>query len=498
MRVFLLYPPGEMYQRGEDRCQISIKSSTANAMRACNDLGYIASVLRKYGDEVFLKDYATEGLPYRDYLTDIQRFHPDVLILSTTNATIYSDIGIINRTISETGKKCKVILKGAIFFDAPKKLMEIVDLSNVDVLVGGEIEWVIGDVVHQSKAYNEIPCIIYKENGNWVKTDFSKYNEDLDSIPFPARDLMRNELYVRPDTGEAMATIQTGHGCPSNCIYCLTPKISGRRLRLRSPRNVLEEMEECYHKYGIKNFFFRADTFTYQKEWVLELCGLLRKSDMYGKIQYTANSRVKPLSKEVLHAMKDTGCFMVAFGLETGDPDTMERIRKGVEVDDNYKAIRMAKEAGIPVLGFFMMGFPWETAEHLKKTRRFILSTDCDFIEIHMALPYYGTELYGQCQEAKVLEKNLYGNDIFHASTTGTKYVAAKELLKFRRNTILMFYLRPKYILKKLAECKGNLGVFGRYVKYGFRMLGNMFFQSEKGIRLPRYHQNIQRERRYK
>ena len=92
---------------------------------------------------------------------------------------------------------------------------------------------------------------MYKENNCWIKTKFDDWNTDLDSLPFPSRDLMENKLYLRPDTKEVQATISTSRGCPSNCIFCLTPKISGRKLRLRSVENIYEELYECYSKYNI-------------------------------------------------------------------------------------------------------------------------------------------------------------------------------------------------------------------------------------------------------
>lgn len=476
MKVFVFYPPGNLYQRGEDRCVIDVKSSTANAMRACNDLGYMAAVLRGYGDDVFLMDYATENKTLDEYIRDIKAFQPDVIILSTTNTTIYKDIEIINTTYEKTGFNGRSILKGAIFFNAPMSMLNSLELQNIDVLIGGEVEWVIADVVHELKPSKDIPCIIYRrDDGSWEKTDFTKYNDNLDSVPFPARDLMNNSLYIRPDTGEPMATIQTGHGCPSNCIYCLTPHISGKMLRLRSPQNVLEEMKECFHKYGIRNFFFRADTFTYNGQWVLDLCEGIKNSELYGKIGYTANSRVKPLTEDVLQAMKDTGCFTIAFGLETGSKHTMERIRKGVTVEDNYRAVSMAKKIGIPVLGFFMMGFPWEDKKDLLSTRKMMFDLDCDYIEIHVPLPYYGTELYDQCKNASVLGDSLIGLDIFHVSTIGTQSVSAKELTKYRKNTIMRYYLRPKYIFRKVWECRKNPKVFANYFQYGMRLVSNYF-----------------------
>lgn len=472
-KVLLCYPSGDLYQRGEDRCQSNIKSSTSTSMRACNDLGYMTSILRD-DHEVMLKDYQTEGLSLDVMYSDIKSFKPDCIVMSTTNATVFEDIKIINKILCLYHRKVKVVLKGAIFFDAEFSLLQCLDLCNIDVLVGGEIDWVIKDIVEKDDL-SGVAGIFYKSDGKWIKNDFTCWNTDLDSIPFPARDLMKNELYTRPDTGEPMATIQTSRGCPSRCIYCLSPKISGKNVRFRSPENVFEELLECYEKYNISNFFFKADTFTINKEWVLKLCDLIKGSKLNGKIHYTANSRVKPLSKEVLQAMKDTGCFNIAFGFETGSEETMYKIKKGVSVEDNYKAMKMCKEVGIPVFGFFMIGFPWEDKKHLEDTKKLIFDLNCDFIEVHIALPYYGSEFYDLCKLEEVLSENVIGVDYFHSSTKGTKYLTSDELLKFRNNLLLKYHCRPSYIFKKFVGCGLNPKIIKNYVKFGIRMLKNIF-----------------------
>ena len=447
-KVMLIYPPGEMFQRGEDRCQSNIKSSTSTSMRACNDLGYAAAILRS-NHEIFLKDYQTENISYAEFKNDVLIFNPDFILISTTNGSIFNDITIINKIIKDTKIKAKIILKGALFFDAPSDLLTKLNLKNIDFLIGGEIDYCIGDIVDNKKKYKDIIGIFYKENGKFYKTDFTKWNYNLDNIPFPARDLMKNELYTRPDTQETMATIQTSRGCPSACIYCLSPKISGKCIRFRSPENVFEEIKECYYKYKIKNFFFKADTFTFHKEWTLKLCNLIKTSKLNGKIHYTVNSRVKPLSKEVLKALKDTGCFTIAFGFETGNQETMKKIKKGVSLEDNYRAVKWAKEVGLPVYGFFMIGFPWEKKSHIMDTKKMIYNLDCDFLEVHIALPYYGSEFYEICKNENVLNDNVIGTDYFHSSTKGTKYLSNKELLHFRKQILLGYHIRPKYIIRK-------------------------------------------------
>ena len=468
--ILLFYPPGEQFQRGEDRCQSNIRKSTATSMRACNDLGYMSAVLKEHN--TFIRDYATENASMDDFINDIERIHPDYLVLSTTNATIFYDLEVIK----EAKKHCnaKIILKGAIFYDVPEELLSLLHLEDVDVLIGSEAEFLLPDIMN-GKNLREIPCIFYKEDGIWHKNLFNQWFEDLDALPFPDRNKMKNELYIRPDTGEPMATIQTSRGCPSACIYCLSPQISGKKIRYRSPENVMKELEECYFKYGIKNFFFKADTFTFNQEWTLKLCKLIKESELYGKIAYTANSRVKPLSQEVLNAMYDTGCFTIAFGFETGNEETMKKIKKGATIEDNRKAMQYAKKSGIPVYGFYMIGFPWETKTHIKDTEKLIFELNCDFLEVHIALPYYGSQFYDLCKQEEVLEESSIGTDYFHSSTKGTKYLSNEELLKIRRSILLRYHLRPSYIFKKLKQSKLSIKILKNYFKFGMRLILNLF-----------------------
>ena len=263
-RILLIYPPGKAYQRGEDRAQCSIEDSAVVTIHACNDLGYAAAVLRNKQYEVLLRDYQTEQTSFDAIEAEIKTFLPDVILISTTNATILSDIAFV-AWVKEF-HSCQFIIKGAIFFDIAQELLETLDLKHVDYLIGGEIDTVIGELadgIFQKRELDDIPGILYKKQEGWVKNAFDTWCCDLDSIPFPARDLMKNELYIRPDTGKPMATIQVSRGCPSNCTYCLTPIISGKKLRKRSVENIFAEVEECYYQYGISDFFFKADTYNF-------------------------------------------------------------------------------------------------------------------------------------------------------------------------------------------------------------------------------------------
>ena len=481
-KVMLLYPPGKAYQRSEDRAQCNLDESAVATVHACNDIGYAAAVLRKRNYGVFLRDYQTEKTSLEEVKNDILRFLPDIIVISTTNATILSDLEFISWI--KNFHSCEFIVKGAIFFDTPDEILETLDLDNVNYLIGGEIDTIIGDlvdcIVRKNADLDNIPGIIYKKDGVFKKTDYSCWCNNLDDIPFPARDLMKNELYPRPDTGEPMATIQVSKGCPSACTYCLTPVISGKTVRKRSVENIFAEIEECYYKYGIKNFFFKADTFTIDAEWASALCDLIINSELHGKIEFTANSRVKPLEYELLQKLKEAGCFTIAVGFESGSNDTLKRIKKGTTKEDNLRAAKLIKKAGLPLFGFFMIGFPWETKEDIIETLEFIFDIDPDFIEVHIAMPYYGTDLYSQCIEYGTVNRNAWGNDYFSPNTIGTQTVTMDEIQEIRNKYLLKFYLRPRYLIKKVFYCLHKPIILKNYIKHGIKLLKTIFRKNNR------------------
>ncbi len=474
--IALVYPAGLMFQRGEDRCQSNINSSTATSMRACNDLGYAAAVLKQKGFDVFLKDYQTENLTFDDMLADLTDRRCAMMMLATTNATVFSDLAVVAKIKKALPELC-VVLKGAIFFDPEDGLLAQLDLTDVDYLIGGESDFIIGDLAaaHFGDRSNlaAIGGILHRDGGKWVKTDFTHWHDDLDDLPFPDRTLMNNALYLRPDTQEKQATITTSRGCPSNCVYCLTPRISGKRLRLRSPENIFAEIRECYEKFGIRNFFFKSDTFTINKAWTTALCDLIIASPLNGKIEWVANSRVNPIDQETLVKMKQAGCWLVAFGFESGSPESLEKMKKGATVEQNKAAAAMAKRAGLQVYGFYLIGFPWEGMEHLRQTADLMFEIDADYVELHIATPFYGTKLYDMAKADGLINESVLGRDYFNAPTIGTNRLSIADVERFRKGIILRYHLRPSYIWRKLRSAITKPRVLKNYFRFGWRLIKN-------------------------
>ncbi len=481
-KIMVVHPPGRLFQRGEDRCQVNLEASVAQSLRACNDLGYAASALLKENYEVKLRDYQGESASENDFFNDLEIFNPDMLVMSITDTTIFQDLELIERIKKHYNPI--IVLKGVIFWDYNQDFINELNLDKVDYLIGAELEFSISKLadfaLKSSGDIKEIANLFYKnKEGKFIPTKFGQWEHDLDKIIFPARDLMNNDLYTRPDTGEAMATIQTSRGCPCSCIFCLVGSVSGKKVRFRSPENVFDEIVECYKKYNIKNFFFRSDCFTIDENWTRELCKLIINSDLWKKIEFTANSRVNPLKKETLEIMKKAGCFLVAFGCESGSEDTMKRIKKGATVQDNLQAIKWTKELGLESFGMFVIGFPWETKKHFRETKKFINEANPDFVEINLAIPFRGTNLYDLCIE-NFKNNNLFGTDFYNPKISINPNFTINELINIRRNILLTYYLKPSYILNKIFKTISNrkYKVLKNYIFYGVSMIKRLVFKS--------------------
>ena len=473
-KALLFNPPVGLYQRGEDRCQAEVDGSSATSLRPPNDLGYLAAMVRQIGVVPFIADYPAEKKLWRHFEEDIKTIRPDFLVMSITTPTIKDDMKAFVLA-KELIPGIFTIAKGAHFYTCNKDDLKDPMYGAMDVAIVGEAETVINNLVRAKREETELSKakgILFKNHpGQIVQTEDEPFWLDLDKIPFPARDLMKNHLYARPDTGEPQATIQTSRGCPSRCIFCLSPLISGMKLRERSVGNVIAEIEECVNKYRIRNFFFRADTFTMNKKSVIELCKEIvsRKLD----IAWVANSRVNTVDEERLEWMKKAGCWLVAFGIESGNDEIQHRIKKGTTQAQAREAVRLCKKLGIKTYGFYLIGFPWETHEMIMDTLNLARELQCNFSEIHIAIPYEGTEFYQIAQDLGILTEKAVGHNYFSNPAIGTLHVTKDELIEMRKKALRSLYLNPRYIASTLYHIR-SLEEVKNYTRYGVRLLKNL------------------------
>jgi radical SAM superfamily enzyme YgiQ (UPF0313 family) len=292
--------------------------------------------------------------------------------------------------------------------------------------------------------------------------------EDLDAIPYPARHLARNEFYRRPDTGELQTTLVTNRGCPFHCIYCLANQVSGTKNRYRSVANVIGEIRECVERYGIRNFLFRSDLFTQNKSWVIELCQAIIAEKL--DIEWACNSRVDTLSEEALGWMKAAGCWIIAFGVESGDQETLDRINKKSKVEDAFKAVRMVREAGLKSSVYLLMGLPWDTSALIDKQVSYARALDPDFLEIFYVYPFPGTRLYELAVQEGLIRDGEIPLEAYAGPAMPGLHLSVDEFARLRRRALRRYYLRPRIILRTLKGARSPRELFN-YLRHGLIQL---------------------------
>jgi radical SAM superfamily enzyme YgiQ (UPF0313 family) len=215
------------------------------------------------------------------------------------------------------------------------------------------------------------------------------------------------------------------------------------------------------------------------KAWVTALCTLIIRSELSGKIAWVANSRTRPIDIEILRIMKQAGCWLVAFGFESGSSESMKKMGKGATVEDSLRAARLARQVGLKIFGFFMVGFPWEHQGHLNDTKRLIYAINADFIEIHIPIFYRQTQLKEQFCNQGLMDCDDLGKDYFKTPSSGTRYLTRHQIKQFRQQVLFRYYFRVSYIINRLNEGLKNPGVLKNYAKYAIRLFRTLLSDNE-------------------
>ena len=460
-------PPTGLFIR-EDRCQTPIEDMKTIALRPPIDLMYSAASTEAAGCDCRLVDYPGESKGWPELEQDIREFQPQVMMLSITTPSLPRDLEAA-ALAKKIDPSILTVAKGAHFNFLDRETLE--QYPEVDCVIRGEYEHTAAEI-GSGKPLGEIPGVTWRSpDGSILKNADRPFIDDLDSIPFPARHLIRNELYFRPDTLEAQTTIVTNRGCPHSCIYCLAPVVSGKKNRYRSTDNVVAEIEECVNRHGIRNFLFGSDRFTQNKKWVIELCQQIidRKLD----IEWASNSRVDCIHPEMLGWMKKAGCWIIAYGVESGNQQMLDNMEKKATLDQAREAIRLTREAGIRSSIYLLMGLPWDTPETLEDNVRFAQELQPDFLEIFYTYPFPGTKLRQIAIENGLIRPDQFPEDAYSNPAMAGLYMSRDELAKWRKKSLRRIYLQPRYILRTLAATRSPRE-FAQYLKLGFITLKDL------------------------
>ncbi|MGQ9502987.1 MAG: B12-binding domain-containing radical SAM protein [Anaerolineae bacterium] len=293
---------------------------------------------------------------------------------------------------------------------------------------------------------------------------------NLDALPLPAHALLPLHRYRIPMLRGPYTFVVTSRGCPAGCRFCIKHVSYQHTVRLRSPENIMQELLQL-DQLGIRNIHMYADLFTVSREQVMGLCRLICESGL--RIRWTCNSRVDFVDEEMLRHMAQAGCWLISWGIESGDPDILRRVRKGYRLEQAAQALRWAKAAGIKNWGYFIIGLPGETEATIRRTIAFAKQLPLDLALFHIAAPHPGTPFFFEVVKQGWFRPGTRWEEVDMDSSTVLDYpgLSAEQLEYWQRRAFIEWSLRPGPLwtyLKMLA----NLGTWRSALEVGWRHLG--------------------------
>lgn len=370
---------------------------------------------------LYLKSLKDDSHPiWQEIRERIRDFNPDIVGISVWTTFAGSSFRIAS-LCKDYDESIPVVMGGphvSIKYDEVMKIC-----PDVDFLVRGEGEKIFVELIKAideiKRDFKNVNGISYRQKGEIVHNPPAKFIDDLDDVPFPARDLLLNKASYN---SEDMGLLMTSRGCPYACSYCAT-SIWERKTRYRSIDNVIAEIKQVIDKYGTRQFTFKDDSFTVNRKRVMEFCDKLIKEKI--KISWDCNTRVNLVDEELLLNMKKAGCNSIKVGIETGSERILRLINKKISFDECIRAAKLFKKVGIHWTGYFMMGLPSETKEDMYQTLQFMKELDPDFASFSVYEPFPGTELFNIGIEKGLVQEERSLEDFY---TISPKYYYTKDI----------------------------------------------------------------------
>lgn len=468
MRILLsnsyVKPGHKMITSG--RCQIN--TGPGLGIWPPSDLAQAASIIREYADDISIVDFMISDFSEKEALEKIIGFNPSVIILQSSTPALKNDL-LFCHSLKRAMPETVIVFFGLHASVRPDDILS----EEIEFAVRSEPEKTLSELIRSlkdnAKGFEDIKGLSYWKNGRTFHNPDREYVEDLDSFPFPARDLLQNDKYIMPYNQEPFAIINVSRGCPYRCIFCTSGFYYGRSWRCRSPENIVSEIEDVLAKYKINNFLFLSDTFNFDREFVFKLCRLI--IDKRFGIKWVCNSRVDKLDEELALQMRKAGCWLVSLGIESASGLILEKIKKNITVYQSQKAVDVAKRAGIKTLCYFVFGLPGENADTMKETIKFIKNTAMDFVYIYSATPFPGTEFYNQARDNKWLVSKNW-NRYLHGLSDVISYPSLTniQIREAVTKAYYSFYLRPRVFWETLISIRSPKQ-FIVFIKIGFGIL---------------------------
>jgi radical SAM superfamily enzyme YgiQ (UPF0313 family) len=443
MKILLVYPSyTEIYGKYKPAAKIGVLYPPLGLL-------YLASVLENGGHDVKIVNMEADGVDMDGLKSIIRGFSPDIVGTSSMTPLFKKAIEII-ALVKSVDKDIITLMGGPHVTSLPEESMEL--SKETDIIVYGEAELTILEVVkalERGDSLSGIRGIIYRKGGDVRKNPPRDLIKDLDTIPFPARHLIDQDRYIWsvPRRGiMPITSFMTTRGCPFQCVFCSQRVIFGRSVRHRSNHNSIEEIKEIYHEHRIKHLVFDDDTLGINKDRAIEFCDMLIAEKM--DLTWEGMTRVNVVSRELLLKMKEAGLNRLSYGVESGNQDILDLIKKGTNLDQIRRAYKLADSVGLETRMSVIIGLPGETRQTVMDTIKFMKSLKCDQAYVNIATPFPGTEFYEMAKRGEHglslltddwSEYRRWGNAVINVND-----LTRNDLIKLQKKALMGFYLRPK------------------------------------------------------
>ena len=398
----------------------------------------IAAVLREHKIPVYILDPIPESYNFEEALKYARNFDVIIITLAVSNAE-----GPY-RFFSYLKDKVR------IFMGTHATVMAdyILEKGYSDIVIRGEPEYTTLETIQNLQRLEGVLGISYRKGEKVFKNADRPLIENLDELPFPARDLVDNSKYhIVSFPGKPVAMVLTSRGCPFECTFCATHLFYKRKRNVRSPENVVAEVEEIVNSYGIKHIFFIDDTFTIGEKRIITLCQLLQEKKL--KIEWICLGRVDTVTGPMLREMKKAGCKEIIYGIESASPTVLANVKKYITLEQMEVAVKTTKRIGIRVSLFFMFGNPGDTLESIRETSRLARRLNPNFASFNIATPDPGTCMFESIKDRFHIETF----ETFDRLNTNFSMceVPAPQLRRELIKAYLLYYCRPTYWLHLLS-----------------------------------------------
>jgi anaerobic magnesium-protoporphyrin IX monomethyl ester cyclase len=432
-------------------------------------LGYIASYLREFGDhEIKIHDGLLQHSKLSDFARTLYSYSPTVVGISgQTTPSIY-DVYHTAKLVKHHDPTTLVVVGGAhVTFQDEQVLQEC---PEIDVVVRGEGEVTMKVLLERydlQQDYSDIPGTTIRKGSTIIRNPDRPYISNLDDIPLPDYETLNLPKYF--PRGKRIAPMITSRGCPYQCTFCSSSRITGKRWRGRSPDNVMEEINLLRQRYGVEDITFIDDLFTFNHRRVRDICS--RMNFDADDIGWTCSSRADILTRhpEMTDWLKKAGCHTLYIGAESGSQRILNRVKKGIRLSQIISAVKHAKNAGLETVLSFILGIPGETKEDIHSTIDFACRLDPDLVQFTICTPYPGTPMYDEAIEKNWLSVKDWSKFTVLEPIMDLPGLTRDWIKQQLRRAYYRFYTRPHFIWKQLKL--KNLDIF----KVAYRSIRNRF-----------------------